>query len=264
MYINQNEDLRIGKIITHIVLIIVLIPSLWGSFGTIDAGNRGVLLQLGAVRGIKGEGLYFKIPFVQNVVEMNVQTQKVDVKASSASKDLQTVTADVTPNYHINPEKVSSIYQLIGVDYEEVLIQPALQESVKAITANYTAEELITKREQVRDAISELLKNKVNPNGIIIDSVNITNFDFSKSFNEAIEAKVTAEQSALAAKNKKDQVQYEADQAVIQAKGKAEALEIEGRAITQNPQVLQGRAIEKWNGILPTVTGSNIPFINIK
>jgi regulator of protease activity HflC (stomatin/prohibitin superfamily) len=134
---------------------------------------------------------------------------------------------------------------------------------VKATTAKFTAEELITKREEVRDAIKGLLTEKLAGTGLKVEQLSIINFDFSTSFNNAIEAKVTAEQNALAAKNKLDQVKYEAQQAIEEARGKASALQIEAQAINTNPQIIQLRAIEKWDGKLPQVTSGATPFINI-
>ncbi len=125
-------------------------------------------------------------------------------------------------------------------------------------------EELITKREEVRDDIKAHLVEKLTPTGILVEQFSITNFNFSPSFNKAIEDKVTAEQNALAAKNKLAQVQFEAQQAVEEATGKAKALQIEGQALSQNPAVKELRAIEKWNGVLPQVTGNATPFINLK
>ena len=135
---------------------------------------------------------------------------------------------------------------------------------MKASTAKYTAEELITKREAVRDEIKAHLIEKLNPRGIIVDDFNIVNFEFSESFNQAIELKVTAEQSALAAKNKLEQIKFEADQQVAEARGKAEALRIEASALQSNPQILQLRALEKWDGKMPAVMGSGAtPFVDV-
>jgi regulator of protease activity HflC (stomatin/prohibitin superfamily) len=159
---------------------------------------------------------------------------------------------------------VSSIFKELSFNYPTTFMTPALQEAVKSSTAGYTAEELITKREAVREDIKRVLVEKIAGRGIVVDSFNIVDFDFSQSFNAAIEAKVTAEQNALAAKNKLAQVQYEAEQNIATAKGKAEAIRIESAALNSNPQVLELRAIEKWNGVMPQVTGGSVPFINIK
>lgn len=250
---------------TLLVVVGLFILTVSWPLGTIGAGERGVLLRWSAVTGkVFGEGLYFRVPFADQIVTVDVKIQKEQITATAASKDLQTVNSTVAVNYHIDPAKVANVYQDIGVDFNSRLIDPALQESVKATTAKYTAEELITKREQVRDDVKSHLKDKLEPRGILIDDFNIVDFEFSQSFNEAIEAKVTAEQAALAAKNKLEQIKYEADQQIAEARGKAEALRVESEALKSSPQILQLRALEKWDGRLPLVTGGSVPFIDVQ
>ncbi len=255
----NNIKLLIGSFILLFLLIVV-----W-PFGTIGAGERGVLLRWSAVTGkVFDEGLFIRIPVSDRVIVMDVKIQKEQIEATAASKDLQSVTSIVALNFHINPDKVANIYQDVGVDYKTRLIDPALQESVKASTAKYTAEELITKREQVREEIRNHVKDKLASRGIEVDDFNIVDFSFSRSFNEAIEAKVTAEQAALAAKNKLEQIKFEAEQKIAEARGKAEAIRVESIALKDNPQVLELRALEKWDGKLPVVTGGATPFIDVK
>jgi len=257
----QTKQILIGVVLFVIVVLFIVV---W-PFGIVDAGERGVLLRWGAVtEHVLGEGLYVRVPFMDRVVTMDVKILKEEVLATAASKDLQTVNSKVALNYHIDPGLVAHIYQDVGTEYRVRLIDPALQESVKSSTAKYTAEELITRREEVRDDIKEHLTNKLSPRGIIIDDFNIVDFQFSPSFNDAIELKVTAEQSALAAKNKLEQIRFEADQKIEEARGKAEAIRVESSALQSSPQILQLRALEKWDGKLPTVMGSNaVPFIDI-
>ncbi len=236
-------------------------------FGTVGAGERGVMLRFNAVTGkVLDEGLYFRLPFVERVIVMDTKVEKEQVDASAASSDLQTVNSKVAVNYHLRPEAVASIYQSVGVNYRERLLDPALQESVKASTAKYTAEELVTKREMVRDEIKTHLTTKLTAYGIVVDDFNIVNFDFSKSFNEAIEAKVTAEQNAIAAKNKLEQVKYEKEQRITSAQGEAEAIRIQAQAITQQggKEYVNLKWVEKWNGQLPTTSlGSAVPLVSI-
>lgn len=237
-----------------------------GSCGTVNYGERGVLLRFGAVTGnVKNEGLYFKIPFIDHVEVLDVKTKKSEIDADASTKDLQMVTSKVALNYHINPMGIAQFFQKFGNNFEPNVLDPGLQEILKAVTARYTAEEVITKREQVREDTNALLKERFLPQGMMIDGLNIVNFHFSKVFNDAIEAKVTAEQNALAAKNKLEQVKFEAQQMVEAANGKAKAIQVEASAIANNPLVLQLRALEKWNGILPQYVGSgSIPFVQIK
>jgi len=263
----SDEDLWNPKRYTWLLftLIVLLLLVLLNPFGTVKAGERGVLLRFGAVtETIYNEGLYFRWPLIEEVVNLDIKVQKNEVEATAASKDLQTVHSDVAFNFHISPAKVASIYQEVGLDYNQRIIAPSLQEAVKAGTAKFTAEELITRREQVREVTKQSLREKLEPRGIIVDEFNIVNFSFSNTFNSAIEAKVTAEQSALAAKNKLEQIKFEADQRIAEARGKAEAIHVESEALRDNPQILELRALEKWDGVLPQVTGGAIPFINLQ
>jgi len=253
---------KIFRIAAAVLLILLVV---WFSpFGTIAAGERGVHLRFTAVTGrVIGEGLYFRIPFIESVQIMDVKVQKYEMKSDAASKDLQTVHSVVALNFHIDPDKVANIYQDVGLQFRDRIIDPGMQEAIKASTAKFTAEELITKRELVRDEIKEQLKTRLKGQNILVDEFNIVNFEFSKNFNDAIEAKVTAEQQALAAKNKLEQIKFEADQKIAEARGKAEAMTIESNALRSNPQILELRALEKWNGTLPQVTGGATPFINL-
>jgi regulator of protease activity HflC (stomatin/prohibitin superfamily) len=269
MPVNPQFDMK-GKRMKSYGLLIALFVALvvlWigiGSWGTIDAGHRGVVLRMGAVTGeIKPEGFYTKTPFVDHVVPMDVRMQKEQVESEGASKDLQSVKTVVALNLSVLPDKCATLYQTIGSDYLQTVVGPALQESIKAVIAQYTAEELVSKREDVREAIAKLISDKLTPLGIKIEALNIVNFDFSASFNQAIEAKVTAEQNALAAKNLLAQKEFEAQQTVAIAKGKADAMQIEANALRDNPMILQLRALEKWDGTLPRVTSGAVPFIDV-
>lgn len=252
-----------AALIVGVIVVIALVIA-FGSWGTIDAGHRGVVLRMGAVTGeIKPEGFYSKTPFVDHIVPMDVRMQKEQVETDGASKDLQSVKTVVALNLSVLPDKCALLYQTIGADYLQTAVAPAMQESIKAIIAQYTAEELVSKREDVREAIAKLIGEKLNPLGLKIEALNIVNFDFSASFNQAIEAKVTAEQNALAAKNLLSQKEFEAQQTVAIAKGKADAMQIEANALRDNPMILQLRALEKWDGTLPKVTSGAVPFIDV-
>ncbi len=254
----------IGAASAFLILLVGLVIA-FGSWGTISAGHRGILLRNGAVMNdIKGEGLYFKTPWIESVVEISIQTQKEVVNTDAASKDLQTVTVHLALNMSPNPAMIGTLYQTVGVHYADTIVDPALKESAKAVISQFTAEELITKREKVREDIGHLLASKMAPLGVRVEAVNIINFDFSKTFNAAIEAKVTAEQNALAAKNKLSQIEFEAQQKIAEARGKAEAISIESKALQSSPQILQLRALEKWDGKMPQYLGSSqLPFISI-
>ena len=258
---------RIGTIIGVIACLIVVA----GSTGIVDAGQRGVLLRFGAVTGtIKDEGLYFKIPFAEQVVLMSTQIQKYTAAVGSSSKDLQVVTTAVTLNYQLNASRVGETYRNMRQDYENRVIQPYIQEAVKSTTANFDAEQLITRRPQVKDELQNLLAEGLAPLGIGVIQLSITDFQFSSTFQDSIEAKVKAVQQALEAENALKRVQFEAQQAITRAQAEAKGLELQKAQIT--PQLLelrrievQGRAVEKWNGVMPTVvtSGGPVPMLDV-
>lgn len=254
------------------IAFVVIMTLVFGAFGTIGAGERGIKTRFSAVTGeILNEGLFFKMPWVEGVVKVDVKTQKEESEASAASKDLQTVSAKVAINYSIDPNAVARLYQDVGTEYKTRLIDPAVQESVKAATAQFTAEELITKREQVKENIKTALVTRLSPSGIQVEQFSIIDFDFSRSFNEAIEAKVTAEQNALAAKNNLSKVQYESEQRIAQARGEAEAIRLQSSAASSDNYIklkaleVELKALEKWNGQLPQqmIPNATLPFVNL-
>lgn len=265
-YRDENGDIRVRKIVLHTVIGMVALSVFFSSFGTVNAGERGIKLRFGAPTGeVLSEGLYFQTPFVESVAKVNVQVLKEQTKADAASRDLQTVSSDVALNYRLDPAKVVSIYRELGREYTANVIAPALQESMKATTAKYTAEELITKRGQVAQDVTSILRERLQPRGIIVEGFSIVNFSFSQAFDAAIESKVSAEQNALAAQNKLKQIEYEAQQAVVKAKGEAKAISVKSNALRSNPEVLQLEAIQKWSGQMPQyVGGDTLPFIGVQ
>lgn len=267
-YETEDGEILLGKMIAHALIVIVALLLLFSSFQIVGAGERGVVLTMGQVSDtVKGEGLHFKIPFLQKIKTLDVKTQVENVSATAASKDLQNVTTIVALNYHLEADKVNKLWQSIGRDYKIRIIDPAIQEAVKAVTSKYTAEELITKRPQVKEDARLALSERLSKEFITVDEFSIVNFDFSPSFNAAIEAKVSAEQNALASKNKLEQVKYEAEQRIVTAKGEAEAIRIQAEAITSQggAEYVNLKAVEKWNGTLPTYMMSGAtPFINLK
>lgn len=262
------ENLAVVKKIKQkgllIVIILLALMFIFGAVGTVGAGERGILLQFGAVKDrVFGEGLYFKIPLVQQVVKLDVKMQKDEVPASASSKDLQIVTSKIAINYHLAPESVNQIWQEVGKDYNSRIIAPSIQEAVKAVTAKFTAEELIIEREDVKNQIKANLAERLVKNNIIVDEINITSFDFSDAFNAAIEAKVTAEQLKLKAERDLERIRIEADQKVVEAEGKAKAIKTEAQALNSNPRVVDLRWIEKWDGKVPQYWGNASPFIGL-
>ncbi len=236
----------------------------------VGAGQRGVVLNFGAVqKNVLGEGLHFRIPIVQRVAIMDVKVQKSLTNAAASSADLQEVSSEVALNYHIIPDKANIVYQSIGIHFKERIIDPAVQEVVKAVTAKYTAEELITKRPAVSEAMRATLAERLLEHNIAVDAFSIVGFSFSKIFMEAIESKQTAEQLALKSKRDLDRIKIEAEQRITTARAEAESLRLQRANISLDLIELRKveanlKAIEKWNGILPQVTGGGaVPFIGV-
>lgn len=294
-------EIRVGKVVTIGITFLILVTVVASSFVTIQPGTRGIVIELGKVKTTLSEGFYVLTPFTQSIQLMDIRTQKIEAPASAASKDLQIVSATVALNFHINPESVGTIYQNLGLNYRERVIDPAIQESVKASTAQYTAEELITKREIVKAVIRDNLRTRLSVYNIIVEDIAITNFDFSKQFNEAIEQKVTAEQNALTEQNRLKIIEFQAQQKIAEANGAAEsvkkqadgeayrnlatataeakaieikgeadatAIRVRGDALRQNPQLVNleyAKAAQNWDGKLPVnMYGSApLPFLNV-
>lgn len=260
-----------GKIALLITLLFLALIVLFSSAATVPAGHTGVIVTLGKVSETTlSEGFHLKVPFVQDVVSLSNQIQVYEVDAPAVSKDLQSVSSTIAVNYRLQSVRSAEIYRNIGGDYQAVILTPAVQESVKSVTAQYTAEQLITERSTVGEQIKEQLSTKVGEYGLQIEKYNIVNFDFSAEFNQAIEQKQVAEQNLLKTKTEQEQAivvaNAEAQKKVITAKAEAEAILAQAQAqadandllnASLTELVLQNQMLEKWDGKLPTVTGGD-------
>lgn len=264
------------KIAAAVVTIIVIIVILAESIVIVEAGHRGVVLYLGAVENrVLGEGVHFIAPFIEQVVPMEVRTQKFQAEASAASNDLQEVQTVIALNYRIDPTEANKIYQILGVNYADRVISPTIQESVKASVAKFNAEELITKRETAKSVIANAIRNTLAANNIQTQNVFITDFKFSDAFASQIEQKVVAFQKYLTELNNLRSVSVVANQSVAQAEGQArataaraggesQAIKIITSQLRESPEYLQWQAISKWNGQMPYALGSSgFPFFQL-
>ncbi len=276
--------------IISIVVVLAILFLLNSSFVIVTAGHVGVVRTLGAVQPQPlPEGFHFKKPFLDEVEEIDVRLRKAENQAGAASKDLQVVRTQVAVQYSVVGAVMPQAYQNIGHRgiIEATVINPAILESVKAITAQYTAEELVTKRAEVKTQIQRAIEAFINTTleqksvlgAVAVANVAITDFDFSNEFNRAIEEKVQAEQEALKAKNEKLRrvtqaeaaaaerqlaADAEAYQIEVASKARADAIRREAEALRGNPALIQLRIAEKWNGQLPQVSGgSAVPLLNI-
>jgi regulator of protease activity HflC (stomatin/prohibitin superfamily) len=249
------------------VVCVVLLAALWPMV-SVPAGHRGVVTMFGNVQErVLDPGLNLVNPMA-HVRDMNVQVQKAVIKGDAASKDLQHVSTTLTVNFQLDPKRVAELYSDVGLDYEAKLLDGTAQDAFKGVTSSYTAEELITKREDVRQKIKDALSVKVqhlSKGSIGIDDVFITNFDFSKEFNDAIEAKQSASQKAQKAQQDLIRIKVEAEQRIAQADAEAKAIKIQAEAITSagGQAYVNLQAINKWDGKLPYYTGGPLPFIQV-
>ena len=261
-----------AAVITAIVIIVVLAESIV----IVEAGHRGVVLYLGAVENrVLGEGVHFVTPFVEQVVSMEVRTQKFQAEATAASNDLQEVQSVIAVNYRIDPQQTNEIYQKLGVNYQDRVISPTIQESVKASVAKFNAEELITKRETAKSVIADAIRSTLSRDNIEVQNVFITDFKFSDAFANQIEQKVVAFQKFLTEQNNLRAIEVVANQTVAQAEGAAranaakasgesEAIKIITLQLRESPEYLEWQAITKWNGQMPYAVGSGgVPFFQL-
>lgn len=282
-FFNRNSYWDIISPTTTFIMLLILIPIIlilfFKSWFTVAPGERAFVVTFGQIwTQVYDSWFHFKNPLA-DAVFINVQTQKLDVDATAASKDLQNVSAKITVNYNIIPSAVREIKKNFWDEDALVLrlLQPAIQDAVKSSTAKFTAEELITKRQIVSDWILNTIRSKVDKSGLYVSTINITNFDFSQSFNAAIESKVTAEQEAQRAKNNLSRIEFEWKQkvatalaekeaAILKAQAEAESIRIQSEAIQKNgwAEYVELKRIEKWNWVLPTMVTNGTPLMNIK
>jgi prohibitin 2 len=255
-------------IVGAIILLFIFLMA--NPFLTIPAGHRGVVLNWGAVqKEVLPEGLAFRWPVYQQVVKADVRILVTQPDCDAVTKDQQVNHTKVAVNYHIIPSEAGWVFQNAGLDYKDKLVYPKIQEIVKAITARYTALELISKREQVRNEMKDHLKEALQPYKIIVDDFSVVNFKWDPDFQKAIEAKQVAEQLAMKAQRDLERIKIEAEQKITQAKAEAESLRLQKENVTPNLIRLRQieaniKAIEKWNGQLPRFSGGAIPFIDMK
>ncbi|MGC3981573.1 MAG: prohibitin family protein [Steroidobacteraceae bacterium] len=247
-----------------IVALIVLILLL-GSFYTVKSGERALVFRFGQIKDVVADGLHFKLPLIESIRIVDVRTQKAASPANAGTRDLQSVTTEVSMNYHLDAATLSDTYARVGLEVENKIIDPRIQEVVKSVVARFSAEELLTKREDVKTEIAAGLRSSLTGYNIIMEDIQITNFAFSHAFDAAIEAKQTAEQNALKAKNDLERIKVEAQQKIALAEAEARTIQIQAQAIKEQggAEYVQLKAIEKWNGELPQVSSGAVPFINL-
>jgi len=262
------------KTIGMVILLFILFIFIWGSFVIIPAGHRGVVLWWGSVeKRVMGEGLNFKVPIAERVIKVDVRVQPHPFKEiDAASKEYQMVKLTGMMNFHIDPAYVNVLYQKVGLDFANKVIDPAFNDFVKEVVPNYPITEILPKREEIRKRAMTKLGENLARYHIIVDDIYIANIRFSPEYEKAIEAKQVAQQQVETQRQILAQREIEAQQKVVTAKGEAEAILVvaQGQAKANemlsrsiSPILVEYKGIEKWNGILPQFTGGAVPFIDI-
>jgi len=264
---NEPEPVFDKTLPSAVALGLILSTLAFESFTVIPAGHIGVQVTLGEVnQQTLAEGMHMVNPISRiKEVEVRLVTTKLE-KASAGTKDLQQIHTDIVMNYRIDGSKAAHIYKEFGFDLQDRVILPALSESLKAVTAHYTSEELITKRDVVSGQVKEEVAGKLVKYGVEVGDISLVNFGFSEEYQRAIESKVVATQSKLKAEQDLQRIEVEAKQEIAKAEGRAKAIQIETQAINSQggASYVQLKAIERWDGKLPTTSGGAVPFINVK
>ncbi|HVT13125.1 MAG TPA: prohibitin family protein [Fimbriimonadaceae bacterium] len=256
-HVNMNAYAWTARVVGVLMIVGGLLVA---SVVIVPSGNRAVLLRFGAAFGDLTEGIHLITPGMDSTVLMETRTQKEESKATAASRDLQTVTTSLALNFHVDPSRIASIYRNVGTEYNSRIIDPAVQESLKTVTAKYTAEELIKNRSQVKSEVEQDITARLKAYDIIVEpaGLSITNFDFSPEFNRAIEAKQVAQQEAEKQKYVLQQAELQKQTDVTKAEGTAQAakLNAESLKVQGGALVIAREWIEKWDGKLPSVSAS--------
>jgi len=253
---------RLGLAGMGVAVVLIVASFVFGSFTTIPAGHRGVVIRFSAVTGrILEEGLQTKLPFLESVVKMSVQTQKYEAHSSAVTNDLQDVSTTIALNWRLDPGMTAEVYRTLGLEFIERIAAPAIQETIKQVTAKFNAEDLILRRDEVKNAIAESLSVRLAERGIIAEMLSITNFQFSATFTAAIEAKVAAEQAVLEAQNKLERVKVEARQREEQARGEANARIAQAEGEAQYIRVVTDAQVAANEAITESLTPEVLQYI---
>ena len=277
MFRDKAGNVSVGKIVGLAVVALLVLIVIGGSSVVVEAGQTGVVLTFGKVSPVVlQEGFHLKVPFAQNVVMINNRIVKTEVTTEAFSKDLQTVSTVIAVNYHVNKSSSAEIYKEVGLGFEDVLVTPAINEVLKAVTANYTAQQLVSSRGDVSLLLDENLNTKLNEYGIMVDDLNIINWDFSEEYITAIEAKQVAEQNLIKTRTEQEQAlviaNTEAQKQVIAAQAEADKIKLLADATASSNTTIASslsdiliryETLQKWDGQLPKVTNGSNTLVDI-
>lgn len=257
-----RKTTRVGIIV---FLIVFLIITIFKSITTVPTGYVGVKTRFGQVQNTMiQEGLNIKVPYVEKIVKIDCRTKKLETTSEGSTRDLQTVNISIAVNYNVNKDTANKLYKEVGIDYENIIINPSILESIKSVAAQYTAEELITKRADVSAKIQEAISNKILDRGFTINGFNITNIAFSDAYNQAIETKAVKQQEVETSKAELEKQKIQNEKEISVAEKDAKVMELQNAQITENTLRLKEleikqQMINKWSGNFPsTMLNDNV------
>ena len=256
----------LGSATAVIVVLFILFLIVFQPMTIVGVGERGVKVTLGQTSPVAlEEGVHFVMPFISTVKKMNVKTVKANIATMAQSKDIQQARIVYVVNYNLQPENAPKMWRTVGRDYVSVVVMPTVEGIVKDTIGKWNAQDIVANREKVASEVLFKLNEKLGPKYINVSDFQITEIQYSQAFEQAIESKVTAEQEALKDKNKTVQVQEEARQKIIASEAEAKSMAIRAQALTQNKNLVEYEAVQKWDGKLPQyMMGNSVPFVNLK
>ena len=256
---------KYGKISAIVIAVLFVVITIFNCLTSVPTGFVGIKTRFGQVQDdVIQEGLNTKVPYIEQIIKIDCRTKKIETTSESSTKDMQTVASTVAVNYNVNKETANQLYKNVGTDYEDIIINPAILESIKSAMAQYTAEELITKRAEVSNKIQETLINKIKERGFNVTEFNLTNVDFSEEYDKAIEAKAVKQQEVVTAQAELEKQKIQNEKEIAIAEKDAKVMELQNEQITDKTLQLksleiQQKLIEKWNGTFPTtMLGDNM------
>ena len=263
----MEKELSVKMLIPVIAVAAMLLA--FSSFFIVPPGEVAIKTRLGAIVDSYSEGLNFKLPFLESITKFSIQIQRANIKTQAFSKDLQTMNANLVVNHRIQKETAVSIYRNLGPNYVENIVDPAVQEVFKAIAARYTAERVISERNELVQELNLEVKERLTKKEIVVTDISVVDLDFTEQFLRAVEDKQVADQQAQMAGKLVEKAKRDAEQQIAKSRGEAEALRMQREQVT--PALIELRkvdaqlkAIEKWNGVLPGYVGGGLPFISIE
>jgi regulator of protease activity HflC (stomatin/prohibitin superfamily) len=272
----QKGFIASSKFLRNLIVLIVIFFVLIGAVRINSPTQVSIVTTLGKISSTQGSGLYLKFPLISRDYVYDTSIQSIECitgkgkdncqTLDASTRDLQDVKTAVQVSYQIDGTKANELFKLVQDQqtFNNIIVPSTVAEALKVVTSKYTGEELVLKRSEVKNAIEKELQERLNPYFLIVKSINIVNFEFSASFQKEIDLKVATQQQTLQKEEELKRVQAESKIITTKAQAESDATNIQGQSLKNNPEILELKKIEKWDGKLPQVQGGGSPIINLK